>query len=55
MDGDGGVDMADFGLFVSHWLDTGCCAENDSCDEADITGNGEVDLADLAEFAAQCY
>ena len=48
LDEDDNVDLADFALFATRWLETGCGA----CGGADLTGDGEVGLADLGEFVA---
>ena len=47
LDDDGDVDLKDFALFASRWLDTVC----DECGGADLTGDGQVVLDDLWEFA----
>ena len=45
---DGDIDGFDFITFILYWLDTGC----GRCGGADLTGEGDVDLADFAEFAS---
>ncbi len=40
-----GID--DLSLLAARWLDTTC----HECDRADLTGNGCVDMKDLAELA----
>jgi hypothetical protein len=47
LDGDGSVDLSDFGLFAEYWLRAAC----DTCDGADLTGNGEVGFNDLVELS----
>jgi hypothetical protein len=43
---DGDVDMRDFSMLAKYWLKAGC----GECVEADLTGDGKVDLDDLGEF-----
>jgi endonuclease/exonuclease/phosphatase family metal-dependent hydrolase len=45
------ADFIDFAAFVAHWLETGCGFENNWCDRADLTLNGDVGLDDLKELA----
>ncbi len=40
------VNFADLCLFAESWLDTAC----DTCDGADLTGDGNVNIYDLVEF-----
>jgi len=47
IDGDGDVDFHDFALLAARWLETVC----DECGGADLTGDGQVVLDDLWEFA----
>ena len=47
LDGDGDVDLLDYGRFSIHWQDTVC----DTCSGADLTGDGCVNLYDLNEFS----
>ncbi len=49
-DGDCDVDLADFSVFASYWLQDGC-VEPDWCGGADLTENGDVNTYDLEEFA----
>lgn len=49
LDCDNDVDLADFGFFTAHWLETDCGV----CGGADFSGDGDVDLEDFAIFAAQ--
>jgi mannan endo-1,4-beta-mannosidase len=42
------VDFADFALFAGYWRVSAC----GQCGGADLTGDGDVDLDDLAEFTA---
>ena len=48
LDDDNDVDMADFAVFASHWLESQC----GDCGGADLTGDENVGLDDLFEFAA---
>lgn len=50
IDGDCRVDFVDYGLFANHWLTEEQCTEPDWCGGADLTENGDVDMADMAEF-----
>ena len=47
IDGDWDVDLDDFACFAPQWRRTGC----GQCDGADLTGEGNVDFADLKEFS----
>lgn len=47
LDDDGDVDLTDFALLAVRWLETVC----DACGGADLTGDGQVVLDDLWEFA----
>lgn len=47
MDLDGDIDLNDFGIFTEYWGRTNC----GSCGGADLTGNGNVTIDDLREFA----
>jgi hypothetical protein len=47
LSGDCFTDFVDFGLFASHWLQSGC-GPVDWCDGADLNKSGNVDLDDLA-------
>lgn len=47
LDDDGDVDLRDFALLAVRWLETVC----DACGGADLTGDGQVVLDDLWEFA----
>ncbi len=42
-----GLDLIDFAMFAEQWLKTDC----GSCEGADLTGDGNVNLSDLEEFA----
>ena len=44
-----GVDLADYAMFASEWGNL--CDPVDSCNGADIDGNGNVDVSDLYELA----
>jgi len=44
------TDFAEFAMFASRWLETGCNLQNNWCDRADLTGDGQVNLNDLREF-----
>lgn len=52
LDQDNDVDLRDFAIFASRWLDSGCDCRNNWCDGADITQNGSVDFADLAKLTS---
>jgi hypothetical protein len=45
------VDMKDFMILASHWLQEDC-AEPDWCQQTDIDRDGIVDVNDIAEFAS---
>jgi hypothetical protein len=47
LDDDSDVDMEDFAVFASHWLESQC----GDCGGADLTGDGKAGLDDLFEFA----
>jgi len=49
--GDCRVDLVDFAVLCTHWLQTGCGEQNNWCDEADLNHSGDVNLDDVAEFA----
>lgn len=49
-DQDAEVRLADFALFGSYWLETGCIAP-DWCEGADLDTDGDVDCGDLMLFA----
>jgi len=44
------VNWADFGVFASHWLESGC-TEPYRCQGADLDDSGEVNWADFGVFA----
>jgi len=46
---DGDVDLDDYAIFTSHWMDENC-TEPDFCDGTDLNKSGSVDLYDLAQF-----
>jgi len=46
------VDWADFGVFASRWLDSGC-NDPDWCDGSDLDHSGEVNWSDFSLFASQ--
>ncbi len=48
MDGDGDVDFVDFASFALYWQQIGC----GKCGGANLTDDGNVDMNDLREFAA---
>jgi hypothetical protein len=48
-DGDCDVDLADFSVFGFYWQQNDC-NEPSWCDGADLTENGNVDMADLTEL-----
>ena len=50
LNGDYNVDIDDFAILLSHWLETGC-AEPDFCGAADLNRDGIVDTNDFNLFA----
>jgi hypothetical protein len=42
------VEFDDFARFATHWLESGCNADNSWCSGADIERSGSVDFLDLA-------
>ena len=50
LDDDNNIDIDDFAILLSHWLETGC-AEPDFCDGADLNRDGIVDTNDFSLFA----
>lgn len=53
LSGDCYVDYNDIGIFISHWLNTGC-SQPDNCQNADFEPiDGIVDLLDFSDFARQ--
>jgi len=50
LDGDNNVDIDDFAILLSHWLETGC-AEPAFCEGADLNRDGIVDTNDFSLFA----
>ena len=46
--GNCGVDLVDFAIFASYWLND---CTTDSCGEANLDDTGNVDTADLKIFA----
>ncbi|NQT03666.1 MAG: DUF3160 domain-containing protein [Planctomycetes bacterium] len=50
LNGDYNVDIDDFAILLSHWLETGC-AEPDFCGGADLNRDGVVDTNDFNLFA----
>ncbi|MCP4608837.1 MAG: DUF3160 domain-containing protein [Planctomycetes bacterium] len=50
LNGDYNIDINDFAILLSHWLETGC-AEPDFCDGADLNRDGIVDTNDFILFA----
>jgi len=51
LDKDCYVNWADFGVFASHWLDSGC-ASPDWCEGADLDQSTDVNWSDFSVFAA---
>lgn len=49
---DGQVDLKDFGILSSKWLDSSCLEINNWCDRADIDQSGAVGIEDLAILAS---
>jgi hypothetical protein len=47
---DGVVDLKDFMIFASHWLEEGC-SDPEWCQRTDVDKDGEVGLTDLTLFA----
>lgn len=47
---DGVVDLKDFMIFASHWLEEGC-SDPEWCQQTDVNKDGEVGLTDLTSFA----
>jgi len=47
LDMNGYIDLADFGDFAAHWLETGCDLGNSFCGGADINLIDDVGLDDL--------
>ena len=47
---DGKIDFADFSIFASRWLDSGCDWTNDFCDGTDLNYNGNCNIEDLELF-----
>jgi hypothetical protein len=45
------VDLADYAVLASHWLNQNCTEMEDWCDRTDIDQSGKVDIFDLAIFA----
>ncbi len=50
LNGDNNVDIDDFTILLSHWLETGC-TEPDFCGAADLNRDGIVDTNDFTLFA----
>ena len=50
LDGDNNIDIDDFVILLSHWLETGC-SEPDFCEGADLNRDGIVDTNDFSLFA----
>ncbi len=48
--GDNNIDIDDFAIFLSHWLETGCTEPN-FCDGTDLNRDGIVDTNDFTIFA----
>ncbi len=46
LDSDDDVDLVDFCLFAAQWRQADC----GTCGGADLTGDGQVQLGDLAQF-----
>lgn len=54
LDGDGDVDIADFGAFLSCFNGPGRPPAQPNCDGSDFDGDGDVDLADFGAFLS-CF
>ncbi|MBN2210203.1 MAG: hypothetical protein JW709_02300 [Sedimentisphaerales bacterium] len=52
MDDDGRVTLIEFSVLANQWLTSGCSCHNDHCHGADLTGDGTVDMDDLAYMVA---
>ena len=52
LDGDGNADLADFSIFASWWLASGCDGDDNWCGLSDINGDGGVNVMDMSEFVA---
>jgi hypothetical protein len=50
LDDDGDVDYADLALFIDHWQQKDCTAENNWCVGTDFDRDGSVNMEDLAGF-----
>ena len=50
INGDCSINLTDVRQLAIKWLSQGCRQENLFCDQSDINGDGDVDLADLAEI-----
>jgi hypothetical protein len=50
IDRSGVVDLADLTALAAHWRQSGCDIDNNWCDGANLTGDGTVDLNNLAEL-----
>ena len=50
-EGDGDVDLEDYGLLAGYWLRIDCGEDNDWCGWSDFDRNSEVNLVDLANLA----
>lgn len=50
--GDDCVNLEDFSIFAAWWWSTGCDVPNGWCGGADFNLSGDVDLTDMADFAA---
>lgn len=50
MEADGDVDLPDFAVFASLWLDIDCDEDNRWCSRADFDYTGDVTLDDLIMF-----
>jgi len=51
VNGDGRVDLVDFGIVSGWWMDSPCDVGNNFCGEADIDHTGDVGLGDLFMLA----
>lgn len=47
INGDGNVDIGDFGIFAGNYGENGCSYSNNFCNNADINGDGKVDIGDM--------
>ncbi|MBN1766317.1 MAG: hypothetical protein JW860_13740 [Sedimentisphaerales bacterium] len=49
---DGRIDMKDFAVFATHWMENNCNEVNNWCGGADLNHVNDVNIEDFAEFAS---